>query len=46
MSRDGLLPRGMAKTSEHGTPARITVGVGVVVAIVAGFSESACSRRW
>lgn len=40
MSRDGLLPRGMATVSEKtGTPARITVGVGVVVAVIAGFSE-------
>jgi basic amino acid/polyamine antiporter, APA family len=40
MSRDGLLPRGMAKFDEkRGTPARITVGVGVAVAIIAGFSE-------
>jgi APA family basic amino acid/polyamine antiporter len=38
MSRDGLLPRGMATVNPRtGTPARITVGVGVVVAIVAGF---------
>ncbi len=30
MSRDGLLPRGMAKVNEkRGTPARITIGVGV-----------------
>ena len=40
MSRDGLLPRGMARVNEKtGTPARITVGVGVVVAVIAGFSE-------
>jgi APA family basic amino acid/polyamine antiporter len=40
MSRDGLLPRGMSQVNEkHGTPARITIGVGVVVAIIAGFSE-------
>ena len=40
MSRDGLLPRRMAKVDEkHGTPARITVGVGVGVAIIAGFSD-------
>jgi APA family basic amino acid/polyamine antiporter len=40
MSRDGLLPRGMSTVSaKSGTPARITVGVGVVVAIIAGFSE-------
>ncbi len=40
MSRDGLLPRGIGTVNEKsGTPARITVGVGVVVAIIAGFSE-------
>jgi APA family basic amino acid/polyamine antiporter len=40
MSRDGLLPRGMSAVSaKSGTPARITVGVGVVVAIIAGFSD-------
>ncbi len=38
MSRDGLLPREMAKTSERfGTPARLTVVIAVVVAAVAGF---------
>ena len=35
MSRDGLLPRQLAKTGEHGTPVRITLLVGVVVAITA-----------
>ncbi|MEH3138839.1 MAG: amino acid permease [Mycobacterium kyogaense] len=35
MSRDGLLPRGLAKTGKHGTPVRITLLVGVVVAITA-----------
>jgi APA family basic amino acid/polyamine antiporter len=35
MSRDGLLPRGLAKTGPHGTPVRITVLVGVVVAVAA-----------
>ena len=40
MSRDGLLPRGLAQVDEkRGTPARITIGVGVVVAVIAGFSE-------
>jgi len=40
MSRDGLLPRGLAKVDEkHGTPARITIGVGVAIAIIAGFSD-------
>ena len=38
MCRDGLLPRSMSKTSERfGTPARLTILIGVVVAIVAGF---------
>jgi APA family basic amino acid/polyamine antiporter len=35
MSRDGLMPRQLAQTSEHGTPVRITVIVGVVVAVAA-----------
>ena len=35
MSRDGLMPRGLAKTGEHGTPVRITVIVGVLVAVAA-----------
>ena len=40
MSRDGLLPRGLSAVNQkHGTPARITIGVGIVVAIIAGFSE-------
>ncbi|MGH3978227.1 MAG: amino acid permease [Pseudonocardiaceae bacterium] len=37
MSRDGLLPRGLARTGGAGTPVRATVLVGVVVALVAGF---------
>ncbi|MGV9827064.1 amino acid permease [Gordonia sp. NPDC003429] len=38
MCRDGLLPRPMAKTSPRfGTPVRLTVLIGVVVALVAGF---------
>jgi APA family basic amino acid/polyamine antiporter len=42
MSRDGLLPRGLATVDEkRGTPARITIGVGVAVAIIAGFTEIA-----
>jgi APA family basic amino acid/polyamine antiporter len=37
MSRDGLLPRGLAKVHPRfGTPYRITIGVGVVVALLAG----------
>lgn len=35
MSRDGLLPRQLAKTGEHGTPVRITLLVGAVVAVTA-----------
>jgi basic amino acid/polyamine antiporter, APA family len=35
MSRDGLLPRAMAKTGPHGTPVRITILVGVLVAVAA-----------
>ena len=35
MSRDGLLPRQLAKTGEHGTPVRITFIVGAVVAVTA-----------
>jgi basic amino acid/polyamine antiporter, APA family len=35
MCRDGLLPRAMAKTGQHGTPVRITLLVGVLVAIAA-----------
>ncbi|GAA4475957.1 amino acid permease [Rhodococcus olei] len=35
MSRDGLMPRGLAKTGRRGTPVRITVIVGVVVAVLA-----------
>ena len=35
MSRDGLLPRSFSKTGRHGTPARIQIAGGVLVAIVA-----------
>jgi len=35
MSRDGLLPRPLAKTGPHGTPVRITLIVGAVVAVTA-----------
>lgn len=37
MSRDGLMPRALAPTGKHGTPVRITILVGVVVALLAGF---------
>ena len=46
MSRDGLLPRGMAKTGQHGTPVRITVLVGVVSRSLRRCSRSTSSRRW
>ncbi len=40
MSRDGLLPRGMSVTSDRfHTPARLQVGLGVVVALLAGLSK-------
>jgi APA family basic amino acid/polyamine antiporter len=35
MSRDGLLPRELAKTGDHGTPVRITVLVAVLIAVAA-----------
>ena len=42
MSRDGLLPRGMATVNRRtGTPARITVVVGAIVAVVGGFVPTA-----
>lgn len=37
MARDGLLPRGLARTNQHGTPGRATLLVGVVVAVAATF---------
>ncbi|SHG46665.1 amino acid permease [Streptoalloteichus hindustanus] len=37
MSRDGLVPRGLARTGQHGTPVRATVLVAAVVAVAAGF---------
>lgn len=40
MSRDGLLPRGISRTShKYKTPIRLQVGVGVIVALIAGLSE-------
>jgi APA family basic amino acid/polyamine antiporter len=35
MSRDGLIPQQLARTGEHGTPVRITLLVGVLVALAA-----------
>nr|WP_225954108.1 amino acid permease [Kibdelosporangium phytohabitans] len=40
MSRDGLLPRGLAKTSKFGTPGRATMLVSFLVAIAATFFEA------
>lgn len=40
MSRDGLLPRAMSRTSRRfHTPARLQVGAGLVVALIAGLSR-------
>jgi len=40
MSRDGLLPRGISRTSHRfHTPARLQIGAGVVVALIAGLSN-------
>jgi APA family basic amino acid/polyamine antiporter len=41
MSRDGLMPRLLAKTGARGTPVRITVVVGVIVLLIAGFAPAA-----
>lgn len=35
MSRDGLLPPVLSRVGKHGTPARLQIGVSVIVAIVA-----------
>lgn len=39
MARDGLLPRSLAHTGSNGTPVRLTVIVGVVCALLAGFVD-------
>ena len=40
MSRDGLMPRGLSRTSaKRSTPARTQILCGVVVALLAGFTE-------
>ncbi|MFC4000385.1 amino acid permease [Prauserella oleivorans] len=40
MSRDGLLPRALAKTGSRGTPVRVNVLVGIVVAVAATFFDA------
>jgi APA family basic amino acid/polyamine antiporter len=40
MSRDGLIPRGLARTGRHGTPVRATVLVVVAVVVAGGFFPS------
>lgn len=35
MSRDGLLPRSFSHTGKHGTPVRLQIAVGVVMALIA-----------
>lgn len=39
MSRDGLLPRGLSHTGKHGTPVRLQVIVGVVMALIAACTD-------
>lgn len=39
MSRDGLLPRGLSRTSRRRTPVRIQVIAGLIVALLAGFTD-------
>jgi APA family basic amino acid/polyamine antiporter len=36
MARDGLLPQGLATVSKRGSPTRITIFTGLVVAVIAG----------
>lgn len=37
MSRDGLMPKQLSHTGKHGTPVRITLIVGLVCSVLAGF---------
>lgn len=39
MARDGLIPRGLARTGTRGTPVRLTAIVGVVCAVLAAFVD-------
>src|SRR3546814_10567754 len=43
MSRDGLMPRSLAKTNAKGIPMRITLIVGGIVAVQIG--RAACRER-
>lgn len=36
MARDGFLPQGLARISQRGTPARVTIATAAVVAVIAG----------
>lgn len=40
MSRDGLLPRKLAKTGTRGTPVRVNILVGIMVAVAATFFDA------
>ncbi|OQO94577.1 amino acid permease [Saccharomonospora piscinae] len=40
MSRDGLLPRALARTGGRGTPVRVNILVGIVVAVAATFFDA------
>jgi basic amino acid/polyamine antiporter, APA family len=46
VSRDGLIPRGLAKTTQRGTPIRITLFVGAVVGFLAAVLPMGRSKRW
>ncbi|MCD7101589.1 amino acid permease [Pseudoclavibacter sp. 13-3] len=39
MSRDGLLPRAISHTSKRGTPARLQIVCGIVVAVIASLGD-------
>jgi APA family basic amino acid/polyamine antiporter len=39
MSRDGLMPRRLARTGKRGTPVRLTIIVGTVCSVLAGFID-------
>jgi APA family basic amino acid/polyamine antiporter len=39
MSRDGLLPRALSHTSSRGTPARLQIAGGIIVAVIAAVGD-------